>query len=147
MPEKSSLVNDLDQLIIQVYTAGFYLTGHREKAEQLSALVFDKFSLPGFKTNKNLVWLLFCHVFRQYCEEQEEIGMNTTCSESHFLSGVELIQRALLELPPRERVAVILKYKVGLDCGEIAGCMDCSTNHVLGLLAAGKDKLRSKLSL
>lgn len=63
------------------------------------------------------------------------------------MQGAEAIQRALLELPPGERLAVILKYKVGLDCVEIARCMGCSKIFVSELLAVGKEKLRRKLDL
>ncbi|WP_207545176.1 RNA polymerase sigma factor [Desulfoscipio geothermicus] len=143
MPEKGSLVGDLDQLIIQVYTAGYYLTGCREKAERLCALVFDKYDRPGLGTHENLVWPLFCHIFLQCCDEQEEIGGNTG-SQSDLLPGAEAIQRALLELPPGERMAVILKYKAGMDGETIARCMDCSISRVSRLLAARKEKLRRK---
>lgn len=139
--EKRSLVDDMDQLIIQVYTAGYYLTGCRDRAEHLCALVFDKYDRSCLGTHEKLVWHLFCQILLQCCDKRGGIGGNIG-SQPDLLLGAEAVQRALLELPPRERIAVILKYKIGLNGETIASCMDCTISCVSRLLAAGKRKLR-----
>lgn len=56
------------------------------------------------------------------------------------------VQRAVAELPDRQRIAVILQRFEGLDYAEIARVMGVSLGVVDGLLSRAKETLRQKLS-
>ncbi len=56
------------------------------------------------------------------------------------------VRKAILELPARQRIAVILHRYHGLRYAEIARVMDCSVAAVEALLVRATEKLRHSLS-
>lgn len=58
----------------------------------------------------------------------------------------EAVQRALAELPERQRSAVTLSHHHGMSHEEIAGVLDVGVRAVESLLARGRRKLRELLS-
>ncbi|WP_407563101.1 SigE family RNA polymerase sigma factor [Streptomyces sp. 184] len=59
----------------------------------------------------------------------------------------EVLLRALVELPPRQRQAVVLRYWEDLSVGEAAAAMGCSTGTVKSQAAKGLAKLRQTPTL
>lgn len=55
--------------------------------------------------------------------------------------------RALVQLPPRQRQAVVLRYWEDLSAGEAAAAMGCSTGTVRSQAAKGLAKLRQTPAL
>jgi RNA polymerase sigma-70 factor (ECF subfamily) len=58
----------------------------------------------------------------------------------------DALQRALMELPERQRLAVVLRHIEGLANPEIAGIMEISTEAVESLTARGKRSLSAILA-
>ena len=58
----------------------------------------------------------------------------------------EVINKALESLPPRQRMAVVLRYLEGLRCGEVAEAMGISTKAVERLLARARESLEPRLA-
>ena len=52
-----------------------------------------------------------------------------------------MVRRAILGLPPRQRMAIVLQRYHGLRYQEIAHIMDCSTGAVESLLSRAVDQL------
>ena len=57
----------------------------------------------------------------------------------------EVLQRALRELPPRMRAAVVFRYFYQLDVAETANALGCSVGTVKSQTARALDKLRAAL--
>ncbi len=55
------------------------------------------------------------------------------------------VRRAVDELPPRQRMAVVLKYFEDLSYEQIAEVMGCTTSAVDALLSRGRNALRERL--
>ncbi len=55
------------------------------------------------------------------------------------------VQAALLRLPDRQRIALVLQHYEGLSYDEIAEAMDCSRGTVDGLLSRARAALRDRL--
>jgi len=66
--------------------------------------------------------------------------------ELHWQDLHAAVQRALAELPDRQRIAVILQRFEALDYAEIARVMGVSRGVVDGLLSRAKETLRQRLS-
>jgi RNA polymerase sigma-70 factor (ECF subfamily) len=56
-----------------------------------------------------------------------------------------LVRKAIQELPPRQRMALVLKHFEGLTYEEIGRALDCSPTAVDALLVRAKRKLAEKL--
>ncbi|WP_250002145.1 SigE family RNA polymerase sigma factor [Actinoplanes sp. M2I2] len=59
--------------------------------------------------------------------------------------GGEAVRRALRELPPRMRAAVVFRYFHGLDVAETAHALECSEGTVKSQTARGLERLRAVL--
>ena len=57
----------------------------------------------------------------------------------------ERVQAALAELPPRQRMALVLQHYEGMSYEEIAATMDCTTSAVAALLVRARDTLKEVL--
>jgi RNA polymerase sigma-70 factor (ECF subfamily) len=55
------------------------------------------------------------------------------------------VRAAVEALPPRQRMAALLKYFEDMSYEEIAGVMDCTTSAVDSLLSRAREKLREDL--
>jgi RNA polymerase sigma-70 factor (sigma-E family) len=58
----------------------------------------------------------------------------------------DAVRRALAELAPRMRAAVVLRHWLGYDVAECAQLLDCSEGTVKSQTARGLDRLRALLS-
>lgn len=59
----------------------------------------------------------------------------------------QALKRALAALPPRQRVAVVLKYVHDLTEAEIAAALDCPPGTAASLLSRGRAALRANREL
>ena len=59
---------------------------------------------------------------------------------------MEEIQRAVLELPDKQRAAVMMHKYEEMDYGQIAGALQCSESAIKSLLFRAYESLRSKLA-
>jgi RNA polymerase sigma factor (sigma-70 family) len=58
-------------------------------------------------------------------------------------SATPALRAALAELPPRQRVALALKYVAGLTDSEIAAALDCPRGTADSLLSRGRAALQA----
>ena len=58
-----------------------------------------------------------------------------------------LLSAAIVELPDRQRTAIMLTYSEGMSNAEVADILDTSLSAVETLLVRGKKNLRARLSL
>jgi RNA polymerase sigma-70 factor (ECF subfamily) len=63
------------------------------------------------------------------------------------LAARQALATALAELPPKQRVALALRYVHDLSDAEIAAALDCRTGSVHSLLSRGRDALRNDAQL
>jgi RNA polymerase sigma-70 factor (ECF subfamily) len=56
-----------------------------------------------------------------------------------------LLQRAIAELPDRQRTAIVLTYSEGMSNAQVADILDTSVSAVETLLVRGKQNLRRAL--
>lgn len=59
----------------------------------------------------------------------------------------QALAAALAELPPKQRIALALRYVHDLPDAEIAAALGCSTGNVHSLLSRGRSALRADLRL
>lgn len=74
----------------------------------------------------------------------------TTPAQSHEAYAAkelaEQLERALAELPERQRAAIVLVHQEGLPSNEAAEVLECSAEALESLLARGRQRLRERLA-
>jgi len=99
----------------------------------------------------NVVWHLCIDTYRKKRPESLEFGPDR---EQEGLGPVEtalageqqaLVWEAVQSLPPRQRMAVVLKQFEGMSYEDIARALDCSPTAVDALLVRAKRKLKDML--
>lgn len=63
------------------------------------------------------------------------------------LAARDALATAMAELPPKQRIALALRYVHDLSDEEIASALDCRTGTVHALLSRGRERLRSDSQL
>jgi RNA polymerase sigma-70 factor (ECF subfamily) len=63
------------------------------------------------------------------------------------LAAREALAAAMAGLPPKQRIALALRYVHDLSDAEIAAALDCRTGTVHALLSRGRERLRSDSQL
>lgn len=148
----------------------YRLVGNKDEAEDLTQDVFLKIfkSARHFKhRSKVSTWiyriainLSLNHLRRK--KYQQWFSLNDTssskepvfieivssdCPESAFNAQEQekIVQKAINELPPDQRVAVMLQRYDGLSCQEIAAIAECSIGAVQARLHRAKKNLYQKL--
>lgn len=132
----------------------YLLTGDRELAEDLVQDAFVKLTgrfvhvrEPGglhAYLRTTVVNLARSHhrrraVERRYAER--EAGREPTTGAAD-LSDRDVLQRALMSLPLRQRTAVVLRFYEDLDIAQTASAMRCSEGTVKALTSRGVARLR-----
>jgi RNA polymerase sigma-70 factor (sigma-E family) len=135
----------------------YLLTGDRELAEDLVQDAFVR--LAGRFVHRRdpgglhaylrvtVVNLARSHHRRRAVERrfaEREAGQETTTSAAD-LSDRDLLQRALMSLPLRQRTAVVLRYYEDLDIAQTASIMRCSEGTVKALSSRGIARLRTSI--
>lgn len=128
--------NSPEEIINLLFNTGFRLTGNNQVTAELVKGALD--TLSGQKVNFNTAVKGLCSVY-----------INTTAKKSgsmlHNESGTKKVQEALLSLPNKERLVVVLCEVLGLDYAEIADMTGLEETAVISLLAAGRWSLRKQL--
>jgi len=99
----------------------------------------------------NVVWHLCVDVYRKRHPlplEEVPLGEDPGGGPVQSVEEAEraaLVRQAVQELPPRQRMALVLKHFEGLSYEEIGRALDCSSTAVDALLVRAKRRLQERL--
>ncbi|MFY9607457.1 MAG: RNA polymerase sigma factor [Blastocatellia bacterium] len=149
----------------RVYNLIFYTTGDELGAEDVLQIVFVKIyqGLPGFRFEASLATWIY-RITLNECLNQKRGGSARHVpfeallgSDDEMDSGAaadlqhaegerrEIIHRAVMELSPKLRAVVALKYLEDLSYEEIASVLECSTGTVASRLNRALRDLEARL--
>jgi RNA polymerase sigma factor (sigma-70 family) len=151
----------------QIYSTALRLTGRRLDAEDLTAETFlrayrslSSFDEERLETLQPRAWLstIVLNLWRNHCRDASRRPAQVSATEVEgpdpvdVFPGVEQqaelhedgrrLASMLIDLPERQRVAVVLRYIVDLPVGDIATVMGCPAGTVKSLISRGLDRLR-----
>jgi RNA polymerase sigma-70 factor (ECF subfamily) len=150
----------------RVYNLAFYSLGDALSAEDTLQIVFLKVykALPGFRFEASISTWIYRIALNELQDQSrwrsaplvpleailgsdEELGTEMPPDEGHAKSErEEIIQQAIMELSPKLRAVVVLKYLEELSYDEIAALLECSAGTVASrlnrALAALEERLR-----
>lgn len=148
----------------RVYNVIFYSMGDELKAEDVLQIVFVKIfrGLPKFRFESRLATWIYRIALNECLNQQRAPGAQHIPLEALLGSDEELdagaaadlqhaqeerrqiIHRAVMDLSPKLRAVVALKYLEGLSYDEIASVLECSPGTVASRLnrALGELELR-----
>ena len=149
----------------RVYNIIFYSIGDEMRAEDLLQIVFVKIyrGLPGFRFEASLSTWIYritlneCHnqqrrrgaphvPFEALLGSEEEFDAGAAADRQHAESERrEIIHRAVMELSPKLRAVVALKYVDGLSYEEMALVLGCSQGTVASRLNRALATLEARL--
>ena len=149
----------------RVYNIIFYSIGDEMRAEDVLQMVFVKIyrGLPGFRFEASLSTWIYritlneCqnqhrrrgaqHVpFEALLGSEEEFDAGAAADRQHAESERrEIIHRAVMELSPKLRAVVALKYVDGLSYEEMALVLGCSQGTVASRLNRALATLEARL--
>lgn len=149
----------------RVYNIIFYSIGDEMRAEDVLQIVFVKIyrGLPGFRFEANLsTWIYRITVneclnqqrgrgaqhvpFEALLGSDEEFDEGASADRQHADSERrEIVHRAVMELSPKLRAVVALKYLEGLSYEEIASVLECSPGTVASRLNRALGELETRL--
>ncbi len=150
----------------RVYNLIFYTTGDEVGAEDLLQIIFVKIhrGLPGFRFEASLATWIYRITVNECLNQQrgrsaQHIPFEALLgSDDEMDSGAaadlqhaegerrEIIHRAVMELPPKLRAVVALKYLEDLSYEEIASVLECSSGTVASRLNRALSTLEARLS-
>ncbi|MGA9770892.1 MAG: sigma-70 family RNA polymerase sigma factor [Blastocatellia bacterium] len=149
----------------RVYNLIFYFLTDVRLVEDVLQNVFLKVyrGLPQFRFEANLATWIY-RVTINECQNQnrrngaryvpfetilgsgEEIDRSSTPDDWHARNERrEIVQRAVLQLSPKLRAVVVLKYLEGLSYDEIAEALECAPGTVASRLNRALEELESRL--
>jgi len=149
----------------RVYNLVFYCLKDGRLIEDVLQNIFLKVysGLPGFRFEANLATWIY-RVTINECQNQnrrsnarhvpfetilgsgEEIDLSSTPDDWHARNErSEIVQRAVLQLSPKLRAVVVLKYLEGLSYDEIAESLECAPGTVASRLNRALEELESRL--
>lgn len=151
-----------------VYTIAYHYSGNLEDALDLTQEVFISVfkSLDGFKAEFSILpWVKKitinkCLNFLR--DKKDAVSLNqpnengnpiqdflpapeTTESQAHYLDTKKALEKAIKNLPPQERMAVILRHIKGLKYEEIARIMDIPLGTVKTFLHRGRKSIKESM--
>ena len=149
-----------------VYNIIFYSMGDELRAEDVLQIVFVKIyrGLPSFRFEASLSTWIYRIALNECLNQQRRRGAQhipfeaLLGSDEEFDSGAaadrkhaegerrEIVHRAVMELPPKLRAVVVLKYLDGLSYEEIAAVLECSIGTVGSRLNRALSQLEARLS-
>jgi RNA polymerase sigma-70 factor, ECF subfamily len=150
----------------RVYNLIFYATGDELGAEDVLQIVFVKIyrGLPGFRFEASFATWIYritvneClnlqrgrraqHIpFEALLGSDDEMDSGAAADLQHAEGERrEIIHRAVMELTPKLRAVVALKYLEDLSYEEIASVLDCSSGTVASRLNRALSNLEARLS-
>ena len=143
----------------------FYTLGDAVWAEDVLQIVFIKIykGLPGFRFQSSLMTWMYRIALNECLNQQQRRGAAHVPFEEILGSGDELdraalpdlahadrerreiITQAVMELSPKLRAVVVLKYVEGLSYDEMAQVLDCSAGTVASRLSRALRQLEARL--
>jgi RNA polymerase sigma-70 factor (ECF subfamily) len=149
----------------RIYNIVFYSLGDAVFAEDVSQAIFLKIfrALPGFRFESSLATWIYRIALNECLNQNrrtsaqyvpldailgsgDEIDRNLLPDVEHERSQrQEIVQQAMLELSPKLRTVVVLKYIEGLSYEEIAQVLNCSIGTVASRLSRALSGLESRL--
>jgi RNA polymerase sigma-70 factor (ECF subfamily) len=149
----------------RVYNIIFYSMGDELASEDILQIVFIKIyrGLPGFRFEASLATWIYRITLNECLNQQQRRGAQYVPfeailgSDDEFDSAAppdiehadkerrEIIQRAMMELPPKLRDVIALKYLEGLSYEEIAAVLGCAPGTVASRLSRALEKLETRL--
>jgi RNA polymerase sigma-70 factor (ECF subfamily) len=143
----------------------FYTLGDAVWAEDVLQIVFIKIykGLPGFRYQSSPATWMYRIALNECLNQQQRRGVAHVPFEEILGSGDELdrstlpdlahadrerseiIGQAVMELSPRLRAVVVLKYVEGLSYDEMAQVLDCSPGTVASRLSRALRQLEARL--
>ncbi len=149
----------------RIYNFAFYALGDQAWAEDVLQIIFMKMhrGLPDFRfASAFSTWLY--RIALNECQNQQQrhrtryvpleaiLGSEDECDRGALPDAEharnergEIIRQAVLELPPKLRTVVALKYLDGLSYDEIAAILGCSSGTVASRLNRALAKLEDRL--
>lgn len=149
----------------RVHNLVFYSLGDTVFAEDISQAIFLKIfrALPEFRFESSLATWIYRITLNECFNHNRRTGAQYVPLDAILGSGdeidttllpdlehersqrQEIIQQAVLELSPKLRTVVVLKYVEGLSYEEIAQVLDCSIGTVASRLSRALSGLESRL--
>ena len=149
----------------RVYNIIFYSIGDEVRAEDVLQIVFVKVyqGLPSFRFEASLSTWIYRIALNECLNQQRRRGAHHVPfeallgSDEEFDAGAsadrqhaeserrEIIHRAVMELSPKLRAVVALKYLDGLSYEEIASVLECSPGTVASRLNRALTQLEVRL--
>ncbi|WP_022909608.1 sigma-70 family RNA polymerase sigma factor [Aestuariimicrobium kwangyangense] len=155
-PTWEQLVRDHSDM---VYRVAFRLTGNQHDAEDLTQDVFVRAfkSIHAFEPGTLTGWLhrITTNLFIDQTRRRQKIRIDPMAEAQERVTATgeapdhdldHDITRALAELTPEHRVAVVLCDIEGLSYDEIASILDVSVTTVRSRIHRGREKLRTSLA-
>jgi RNA polymerase sigma-70 factor (sigma-E family) len=137
----------------------YLLTGDRHLAEDLTQEAFIRVAgrfhhlrnpeAFGAYLRRAIINLFLTHIRRRNLERDRWAKLGAASRGEALMPDVaqrDEVWRALTNLPPRQRAALVLRYYEDLSEGEIAGTMGCSAAAVKALVGRGLQTLRSEMT-
>jgi RNA polymerase sigma-70 factor (ECF subfamily) len=148
-----------------VYNIIYYSLGDELRAEDMLQVVFVKIyqGLPGFRFEASLSTWIYRIALNECLNQQrrrgaqhipfeallgsdEEFDVGAAPDREHAESERrDIINRAVMELSPKLRAVVALKYLDGLSYEEIASILECSVGTVGSRLNRALGQLEARL--
>ena len=148
----------------RVYNFIFYSIGDQLRAEDVLQIVFVKIyrGLPGFRFEASLATWIYRIALNECLNQQRKRGVQQVPFEALLGSDEEpsaatadlqhaeaerreIVHRALMELSPKLRSVVALRYLEELSYEEIASVMECSAGTVASRLNRALSQLEQQL--
>lgn len=149
----------------RVYNIIFYSMGDELRAEDVLQVVFVKIyrGLPNFRFEASLATWIYRITLNECLNQQRVRGAQHIPFEALLGSDDELdtgaaadlqhaegerreiVHRAVMELSPKLRAVVALKYLEGLSYDEIASVLECSQGTVASRLNRALGQLEARL--
>jgi RNA polymerase sigma-70 factor (ECF subfamily) len=154
-----------DRFRDRVYNAAFYSLGETLWAEDVLQIVFLKIyrGLPGFRHESGLATWIY-RITLNECQNQlrrrgprqvpleeilgsdEDLDPGAQPDADHLdRERREIVQDAVMELSPKLRAVVALKYVEGLSYDEIARVLECAPGTVASRLNRALAELETRL--
>jgi RNA polymerase sigma-70 factor (ECF subfamily) len=148
----------------RVYNYVFYSIGDELRAEDVLQIIFVKIfrGLPGFRFEASLSTWIYRIAVNECLNQQRRRGMRQVPFEALLGSDEEpcaaaadhqhaeaerreIVHRALMELSPKLRSVVALRYLEELSYDEIAAVLECSAGTVASRLNRALGQLEKRL--